>query len=77
MADTLIAREEAAKLNPIISPVNAQDTISQCASLIRSFGKLVSLASEEMDDDSGLLFLLTDSIAAALSFELGARGETQ
>ncbi len=70
MADAL-TREQAFRLNPIISPVNAQDTISNCASLIEEIGH--TLANADAAEDHRNIHMLTGAISAALNFELGVR----
>lgn len=70
MADSLILRASASRLNPIISPVGMPDTISQCAHLVESLGLFLSTA--DSDDSRCHVHLLTGTIAAALHFELEA-----
>ena len=70
MADAL-TREQAFRLNPIISPVNMQDTISNCAKLIDDIGKV--LANADAAEDSHNIHMLTSAISAALNFELEVR----
>ena len=70
MADAL-TREQAFRLNPIISPVNAQDTISNCAGLIQQIGH--TLANAETADGHRNIFMMTGAISAALNFELEVR----
>jgi hypothetical protein len=72
MTSASITRETASRLNPIISPVGRNDTISQCAHLVESLGVFVS-TSDAADDSRCHLHLLTGSIDAALNFELAAR----
>lgn len=69
MADTA-TRDIASRLNPIISPVGKNDTISQCAHLVESLGVFMSIA--DPDDSRCYVHLLAGTIAAALHFELGA-----
>lgn len=70
MADTTATRDIASRLNPIISPVGSNDTISQCAHLVESLGAFLS--TSDADDSRCHVHLLTGTIAAALHFELGA-----
>lgn len=72
MAMTQEHRDSAAKLNPIISTLSPADTLTQCANLVRTFGRFVS--SEEADGRTlECSYLLADAIGAALDFEVEAR----
>lgn len=71
MTNAYITRETASRLNPIISPVGRNDTISQCAHLVESLGAFLS-KSDAGDDSRCHVHLLTGSIAAALHYELAA-----
>lgn len=71
MADTqLQARASAVALNPIISPVNAADTVSNVASVVEELGALVSRA--ECLEDIRSSFMLFSAASAALMFEVEA-----
>lgn len=64
-----MTREQAAQLNPLISPVGQQDTMALCAQLVQDFGHW--LASGQADADSlRSAHLVTGAIAAALRFEV-------
>jgi len=63
-----ISRDTASRINPIISPVGRNDTISQCAHLVEAIGQFLSNA--DADDSRNHVHLLTGTIAAALRFEL-------
>lgn len=65
---SLIAREQAAKINPIISLVGMPDTLSQCAGLIDQLG--LFMANAQPEDGAPLVHLLTGTISAAINFEL-------
>jgi len=69
MADTA-TRDIASRLNPIISPVGKNDTISQCSQLVQALG--LFLSTTESDGSRSSAHLLTGTIAAALNFELEA-----
>ena len=71
MSNATFTREAASRLNPIISPVGRNDTISQCAHLVESLGVFMS-TSDVTDDSRSHVHLLTGTIAAALHFELAA-----
>ena len=70
MADAQTKRDQASRLNPIISPVGQTDTISQCAHLVESLGHFLS--NTDADDSRCHVHLLTGTIAAALHYELEA-----
>lgn len=70
MADTSVPRDIASRLNPIISIVGSNDTISQCAQLVQALG--LFLSTTESDDSRSSAHLLTEAIAAALNFEVEA-----
>lgn len=71
--DTLqIDRNQASSVNPIISSVGATDTMSHCARLVDQLGVLLSKVDGEEAHDMSALYLLTSTISAALTFEVGA-----
>lgn len=71
MADTqLPARASAAALNPIISPVNAADTVTNVASVVQELGALVAQADSLEDVRNS--FIMFAAAAAALMFEVEA-----
>jgi hypothetical protein len=71
MADTqLQARASAVALNPIVSPINAADTVTNVASLIEELGALVSQAGTVEDVRS--VFMMFSAASSALMFEVEA-----
>lgn len=66
------ARALAAKLNPIISPVGSQDTLSNCAALVDTMGFLLSSSANVAPDDLSSFHRVTGAISAAIYFELEA-----
>jgi D-arabinose 1-dehydrogenase-like Zn-dependent alcohol dehydrogenase len=72
MATSQSVREQAAKLNPIISLVGMPDTLSQCAQMVDQLGRFVASAAESGDSSIPLMHLLTGAISSALNFELEA-----
>lgn len=71
MADTRTqARARAVALNPIISPINAADTVSNAASVVEELGNLI--AGAECVEDIRSAFLMFQAAAAALMFEVEA-----
>lgn len=65
----VIGREEAANLNPLISSLWTEDTLAVCARTISSLGTLISCTSNDVDYDQGGLFLVFETITAALRYE--------
>lgn len=64
----LITRETASRINPLISSIGTNDTISICAQLIRAMG----FAMEGADPDFALsMWRITGAISAAMEFEIG------
>ena len=68
MATSQSVREQAAKLNPIISLVGMPDTLSQCAALVDQLGQF--MANMQPQDGAPLMHLLTGAISSAINFEL-------
>ncbi len=68
MANTLPSREKAATLNPIISTVRRDDTLTDCAMLINQLGHLLS----ETEGCNKTTYLFTAAISAAILFEVEA-----
>ena len=68
MAISHSVREQAAKLNPIISLVGMPDTLSQCAALVDQLGQF--MANMQPQDGAPLMHLLTGAISSAINFEL-------
>jgi len=72
MAKFQAAREQAAKLNPLISLVGTPDTLSQCAQMIDQLGRFISNAADSGDSNVPLMYLFTGAISSAITFELEA-----
>jgi hypothetical protein len=71
MADTqLQARASAVALNPIISPINAADTVTNVASIIEDLGAMVSGA--DCLEDVRSVFMMFSAASSALMFEVEA-----
>lgn len=65
---TNITRETASRINPLISSIGTNDTISICAQLVRALG----FAMEGADPDVALsMCRITGAISAAMEFEIG------
>lgn len=65
---TTISRETASRINPLISSIGTNDTISICAQLVRALG----FAMEGADPDIALsMCRITGAISAAMEFEIG------
>jgi hypothetical protein len=70
MAENFEVREQAAKLNPIISLAGKSDTLSQCSQLLDQLGRFVANAADCGDSSIPLMHLLTGAISSAINFEL-------
>lgn len=65
-------RETASRLNPLISELFTEDTIDQCARLVRDLGFFISQIEDPEGNHAprfGNLYLITQPIAAALFYE--------
>ncbi len=70
--NTPIDRKTASRLNPLISELFTEDTLDQCARLVRDLGFFISLAEcpeGNAEPRFGSLYLITQPIAAALFYE--------
>lgn len=69
---TPIDRETASRINPLISELFTEDTLDQCARLVRDLGYFLSQV-ESPDGDTkprfGSVYMITLPIAAALLYE--------
>jgi hypothetical protein len=68
MANALPDREIAARINPLISVVGTNDTISTCAQLVRALGVAVEGGDPEVAQS---IFRIAGAVAAAMEFEIG------
>lgn len=70
---TPIDRETASRINPLISELFTEDTLDQCARLVRDLGYFLSQVDnppEGTEPRFGNLYLITSPIAAALDYEV-------
>lgn len=72
MNATIIDRETASTINPLISSLWTEDTLDQCSRMVRHLGYLLSQIDnppEGTEPHFGNLYLLCLPIAAALDYE--------
>ena len=60
-----IKRKQASEINPFIDHNDSTQTLENVAQTLREFGILIS----DTKCDKGWMFLITDTLAAALAFE--------